>query len=63
MRSLGTFNVKEGNGAIPWDGRNGNGGPVPNGSYVLDLTSTDPQGDRPAPRHRSTWRAAVRVFP
>lgn len=44
VRDLGSFPVRQGKSSIPWDGRNGGGGPVANGTYVLALTSTDPQG-------------------
>lgn len=44
VRNLGSFDVEMGDGSIPWDGRNGSGGGVPNGFYALELTSNDPQG-------------------
>lgn len=45
VRELGTFNVPEGEGSIPWDGRGAGGSELPNGLYTLRLVSTDPQGD------------------
>jgi hypothetical protein len=45
VRELGTFPVKEGSNSIAWDGRGAGGAAVPSGTYVLNLRSTDPQGD------------------
>jgi hypothetical protein len=45
VRSLGTFNVSEGESSLAWDGRGEGGATLPTGAYALTLVSTDPQGE------------------
>lgn len=45
VRHLGSFTVPEGNSSITWDTRGDGGATLPDGTYYLNLDSTDPNGN------------------